>query len=82
MIYKHALTPILIVSFMFAMIVAGPENSLPRLTDITPTPTNIAPGTIASDVNDFEMVYVPAGEFEMGATEEEYRTLCEDTFKL
>jgi formylglycine-generating enzyme required for sulfatase activity len=81
MLYKHALALILAVSSMFVMLVVGTENALPQLTEITPTPTSIAPGTIVTDVNGFDIVYVPAGEFDMGTTEQEFKTLCEDTFK-
>jgi formylglycine-generating enzyme required for sulfatase activity len=81
MIYKHIQTLTMIMAFMFVMIANSAGHSLPLSTGITPTPTPIAPGTIATDGNGFEMVFVPAGEYEMGATEEDYRTLCEETFK-
>jgi formylglycine-generating enzyme required for sulfatase activity len=81
MVYKHVQTLTFMVSSLFVMIVMGAGISFPPLIDITATPTNIAPGTVAIDAYDFEMVYVPAGEYEMGTTEEEFKTLCESTFK-
>jgi formylglycine-generating enzyme required for sulfatase activity len=75
------LLSVLVVAFMCTSLFLWSDVSKANMGQASITPT-FSPGSIATDYSGVEMVYVPGGQFEIGLSLENIRSLCRQEFSV